>query len=114
MAKQKEIEEILTHYTDDNFTSVDVYFRDTEEGESVALVDRLTSRVIYKDAIYRLEPRVTEAINEVLADIKAEGKKLYTAEEMAEFGKYCIRQYCLSKNGDTNFTTRLLNDFNRI
>jgi formate dehydrogenase maturation protein FdhE len=64
-----EIEKVSTCFVDDDFTYVDVYFKDEEEGKTVAFIDNITGRVLYKDNSYRTEPKVTEAILDVLKNL---------------------------------------------
>ena len=55
---------------------------------------------------------VTEMTPEEITQIEIDAlPKLYTEKDMAEFGQYCIRQYTIFRNSDSNFAKGLLNDF---
>jgi len=55
---------------------------------------------------------VTEMKLEEITQIEIDAlPKLYTEKDMAEFGQYCIRQYTIFRNSDSNFAKVLLNDF---
>jgi hypothetical protein len=61
------IEEVRNDFTDgDNYTHIDVYHLNKEEGKTVAIVCNDTSKVFYIDNLYRNVPEVHEAINEIL------------------------------------------------
>jgi len=65
--------EILNDYTDDNnYTHIDCYPTNEEQGRTIAIVCRDTKKVFYIDSIFRINKAVTEAINEVLEGISKE------------------------------------------
>ena len=67
----KEIREIRTdHIDDENVQHVDIWFSDDDnaEGKTVAVVCLDTLKTFYYDNDYRLNPRVREAIQEIVAE----------------------------------------------
>lgn len=67
----KQILEIHNDYTDDNnLVHIDCWFENSEEGETVAVVDLDTKKVIFFDNRYRMDKLVLESINEVLNEIE--------------------------------------------
>jgi hypothetical protein len=68
----KEIREIRTDFIDDdNYQHIDAWYSDDDnaEGETIVLVCLDTRKVVYIDNIHRLNPRVTEAVQEILDDL---------------------------------------------
>lgn len=61
------ITEVRNDYTDDdNYTHIDVWLDDKEEGQTVAIVCLDTKKVFFIDNRYRSEPSIIEAINEII------------------------------------------------
>jgi hypothetical protein len=61
------ITEVKNDYTDDqNYTHIDVWEDDNEEGKTIAIICRDTNKVFFIDNMLRNNPDVKEAINEVL------------------------------------------------
>lgn len=61
------ITEVRNDFTDDqNYTHIDVWENDEEEGKTVAIVCRDTNKVFFIDNGFRSDSRVNDAINEIL------------------------------------------------
>jgi len=63
---QNEIEEIRTDFVDDqNLKYIDCFFKGTEEGKTIAVVDLDTNKVIFFDNFFRLNSRVLKEIDNI-------------------------------------------------
>lgn len=64
----KQIEEVRSDYTseDQNLTHIDVWFKNADQGHSVAVVDMDTDKVIYLDSEFIGNKLVQEEIDKVL------------------------------------------------
>ena len=61
------ITEVRNDYTDDqNYTHIDVWENDEEEGKTVAIICRDTNKVFFIDNSFRNNSSVNEAISEIL------------------------------------------------
>lgn len=76
----KKISEVVTSYIDESFIYVDVFFEGEEYGKSVALIDTITGRVIFKDNDFRIVPEVKNVINERLEELKKMNQLLEVVE----------------------------------
>lgn len=64
------ITEVRNEFTDDqNYTHIDVWENDAEEGQTVAIVCRDTRKVFFIDNLFRGDSGVNEAIQEVLREV---------------------------------------------
>ena len=62
---------VKNDYTDEqNFTHIDAWVDDSEEGMTIAIVCRDTKKVYFAENMYRDEPMVLTAISEVLESLK--------------------------------------------
>lgn len=68
MTKERYYDEVRNNYTDGNFTYIDAWEHDKDEGHTVAVVHG-TGDVFYIPG-YRIDSLVEEAIDEVIDKIK--------------------------------------------
>ena len=67
---KKVITEIRSDYTDDqNYTHIDVWFNDEEDGQTIAIVDRDSKKVFWINNGLRWNQAVNEEITLVLNEI---------------------------------------------
>lgn len=82
------IEEVRNNHTDDdNYTHIDVYFKEIDFGKTVAIVCGDTGKVFYLDILYKTNKAVAEAIDVVrnqlgaISETKGEDEISYVLSE---------------------------------
>ena len=97
----RQIEEIFTNYVcDQNLRHIDVYFTDTEEGKTVAVICLDTHKVIWRDRDFFTDEAVKEAIAEVLKEIEGKEVVKYTLSDLKKAFDYgrCYPQEVISSS----------------
>lgn len=55
-----------------------------------------------------------ERFKQFLKDIVSLEIEIFSKQNMIEFGKFCIREFCISQNRDANFTEKLLIEWQNV
>jgi hypothetical protein len=64
-----QIEQVDTHYIDNELIHVDTYFKDQETGMTAAWIDIHSGKVIYKDQIFASVDPITDVVNLLITKI---------------------------------------------